>query len=141
MRAIIEVEAEAIARVYYHDRRFKRRLHTAWDNLGQERVLFRGVERLEAEGVPARHLMVYMLGFDPEETMEKVLCRHQKLTERGCSVFPMVYEDISDEDEEEREPDPEEGALREKKLAELQKFQRWALRRYDQFVPWKDFRG
>ena len=62
----IRVEAEAIARVCYHDHRVKRRLHAAWDKLGPERTFFRRVERLEAEGVPARPPMVYMLaGFDP----------------------------------------------------------------------------
>ena len=139
IRTITEEAAAAIARVPYHNHRFtRRRLHTAWDNLGQERVFFRGVERLEAAGVPPQHLMVYMLvGFDPEETMERVLHRHRKLTERGCSVFPMVYEDIEPDAREEMTPEELE-AWREW-MAKLRKFQRWVLRRYDQFVPWEDF--
>ena len=122
IRTITDTAAAAIAQVRYYDHRFRRRrLHTAWDNLGQERVFFQGVERLEEAGIPPRHLMVYMLvGYAPGETMEQVLHRHRMLTERGCRAFPMVYG---------------EGT------PELKRFQRWVIRRYSEFIPWEEFRG
>ena len=65
----INEAAEAIARVCDHDRRFKRRLHTAWDNLGQGQVFLRR---------PATRLIVHMLvGYDLQETMERVPHRCQ----------------------------------------------------------------
>ena len=80
--------AQALASVRYYDGRFnRRRLYTAWDNLGQEKIFFEGVDRLEAAGIPPRHLMVYMLvGYAPGETMEQVLHRHRRLEERGCEA-------------------------------------------------------
>ena len=123
VRAITEETARAIASVRYCDHQFKRRrLHTAWDNLGHERAFLRGVERLEAAGVPARRLMVYMLvGFDPDEAMERALYRFQRLDEMGCKVFPMVFQEWEERDEgEEKKPSgtelpetPEEQAERE----------------------------
>ena len=91
---------------------------TAWDNLGQERVFFRGLELLQATGVPAKHLMVYMLiGYKPGETIEEILYRYGRLKAAGCLPYPMVYEH--------RNP-------------LLKRFQRWAIR-YGNFVPWEDY--
>ena len=95
VRLVNDEAAQALASVRYYDGRFnRRRLYTAWDNLGQEKIFFQGVDRLEAAGIPPRHLMVYMLvGYAPGETMEQVLHRHRRLEERGCHAFPMVYGD------------------------------------------------
>ena len=67
VRLVNDEAAQALASVRYYDGRFtKRRLYTAWDNLGQEKIFFQGVDRLEAAGIPPRHLMVYMLvGYAP----------------------------------------------------------------------------
>ena len=74
--------------------------------------------------------------------MENVPYQYWKLVESGCSVFPMVYEDISDDDEEQKEKlGRAEASLREEKMAEFRRFQRLVLCRYDQFVPWKDCGG
>ena len=120
VRLINDEAAQALASMRYYDGRFtRRRLYTAWDNLGQEKIFFQGVDRLEAAGIPPRHLMVYMLvGYAPGETMEQVLHRHRRLEERGCRAFPMVY-----------------GENRE-----LKDFQRWVVRRYSEFIPWQDYR-
>ena len=120
VRLVNDEAAQALASVRYYDGRFtKRRLYTAWDNLGQEKIFFQGVDRLEAAGIPPRHLMVYMLvGYAPGETMEQVLHRHRRLEERGCHAFPMVYGDNK----------------------ELKDFQRWVVRRYSEFIPWQDYR-
>ena len=152
IRLINDEAAAAIASVRYSDHNFRRRrLHTAWDNLGQERVFFRGVERLEAAGIPAQHLMVYMLvGYDPRETIEQVLYRYRQLTLRGCQVFPMIYQPGKETEEKEEDDSPEgegeedilnreEEDEQERRARELRKFRRWVLRRYHQFIPWEDF--
>ena len=120
VRMITAEVAAAIASVRYYDSKFtSRRLHTAWDNLGQERVFFRGLGMLNEAGVPSRHVMVYMLiGYKPEETMDEIMHRYQRLKNSGCLPFPMVYENSN-------------------KL--LKRFQRWVVRRYDEVVPWSEF--
>ena len=122
IRLINEQTAEALASTMYYDDQFKtRRLYTAWDNLGQERIFFRGVEHLQAAGIPATHLMVYMLiGYKPGETMDEVMYRYERLVSTGCKPYPMVYNDSN---------------------RELKAFQRWVIRRYAEFVPWDDYRN
>ena len=119
IRLMTDETAQALASVKYYDDQFKRRrLYTAWDNVGQERVFFRGLEKLEAAGVPARHLLVYMLiGYDPVEDMERIMHRYRKLKDVGCMPYPMVY-----------------GNDRT-----LKAFQRWVIGRYDQVTSWEDY--
>ena len=121
IRMITAETAAALASVRYYDDQFKlRRLYTAWDNLGQEKVFFKGVDLLEEAGVSPKHLMVYMLiGYKPGETMEEILYRHGRLVDRGCLVYPMVYDN---------------------KDKELKKFQRYVVRGYARVVPWDEFR-
>ncbi len=69
VRLIDDDAAEALASIEYRDDQFqKRTLYTAWDNLGDERIFFRGIDRLERYGIPAKNVMAYMLiGYDPLE--------------------------------------------------------------------------
>ena len=84
---------------------------TTW---GRRKSSSRAWTRLEAAGIPPRHLMVYMLvGYAPGETMEQVLHRHRRLEERGCHAFPMVYGDNK----------------------ELKDFQRWVVRPLQRVHP------
>ena len=121
VRLITPEAALALAGLRYYDSKFvKRRLYTAWDNLGQEKVFFRGLETLQQAGIPARHIMVYMLvGYDPKETMERVLYRFNRLKEAGCLPYPMVYDNSN---------------------KTLKAFQRWAVRRYDEIVTWDEYK-
>jgi hypothetical protein len=66
----------------YRDDQFeRRRLYTAWDNIGDERRFFRGVDCLAAHGVKPSHLMAYMLvGYDRRETWETVLYRFNRIS-------------------------------------------------------------
>ena len=141
VRLVNDEAAEALASLRYYDHKFtRRRLYTAWDNIGQEKVFFRGLERLERAGIPARHLMVYMLtGFDPGETMADVQKRYQKLRDAGCMPFPMVYQqDLSALDP--NDPgEKEEIRKAQERFQERKRFQRWVIRRYDQVVPWENF--
>ena len=88
-----EIAAE-LANVEYRDDQFReRRLYTAWDNLRDEAVFFRGIERLTRAGVKPKHIMVYMLvGYDQAETEERVLYRFRRMVERGLEPYPMVYD-------------------------------------------------
>ena len=121
VRAMTEETARALASVQYRDDQFRRRrLYTAWDNIGHRKVFFRGMTLLEQAGIPPRHLMVYMLiGYQPGETMEEIMARYRLLKEAGCLPYPMVY-------------DPSNRTHRA--------FQRWVIRRYDEFIPWEQFR-
>jgi hypothetical protein len=94
VRAMTPETAAAIASIEYRDDGFtRRRLYTAWDNLKDEEVFFRGVDTLEAAGVPASHLMAYMLiGYDKRETWERIWHRFNRMVERGIRPYPMVYD-------------------------------------------------
>jgi len=92
---IIDQEAcEAIASVQYRDDQFTcRRLYTAWDNIGDEAIFFKGVDMLEMAGVPPKHLMAFMLiGYDPKETKERIMYRLGKMQDRGILPYPMVFD-------------------------------------------------
>jgi hypothetical protein len=120
IRLITEEAAEWIAKLPYYDDQFKtRRLYTAWDNLKDEKIFFRGVENLKAAGVPPTHLMVYMLvGYDKEETLERIMYRFKRMTEIGIRPYPMVYNNQN---------------------PQLKRFQRWVIRKYYQFVPFEEY--
>jgi hypothetical protein len=119
VRAITEDTAAALASVEYRDDQFKRRrLYTAWDNLKDEGVFFRGVEMLEAAGVPPRHLMAYMLvGYFKNETWESIKYRFDRMAALGIRPYPMVYGDRPD----------------------LKRFQRWAVTGLYRAVPFEDY--
>jgi hypothetical protein len=119
VRILTNEIARELARIEYRDDNFqRRRLYTAWDNIGDERIFFRGVDRLEAAGVPPSHLMAYMLvGYDPAETWPRIFERFEKMTARGIRPFPMVYGDRPD----------------------LKRFQRWVIRREYLWKPWADY--
>ncbi len=121
VRMITDESAAAIASLGYYDSGFKsRRIYTAWDNLGQERVFFRGLDRLTEAGIPPRHVMVYMLiGYKPGETMAEIMHRYRRLKDAGCLPYPMVYDNQD---------------------KRLKRFQRWVVRRFDEVVPWEEFK-
>ena len=116
VRLIDDEAAQALARIEYRDDQFRRRrIYTAWDNLGDERIFFRGIDRLERHGIPADHVMAYMLvGFDPSETWERILYRFDRMVARGILPYPMVF-------------DPARK--------DLKQFQRWAVTGLYRAVP------
>lgn len=120
IRLITEEAASLLATLPYYDDQFKqRRLYTAWDNLKDEAIFFRGVDVLEKAGVPPKHLMVYMLiGFDPSETWDRIFHRFHKMVERGIKPYPMVFD---------------------RRRTDLKRFQRWVIRRYYEFIPWEQY--
>lgn len=117
IRLINDETAQALTRIPYYDDSFKRkRLYTAWDNIGDEKIFFQGVETLQHHGIPAKHLMVYMLiGYKPKETWDEIFYRFNKMVQYGISPYPMVYDNAN---------------------KELKRFQRWVIRRYYEYIPW-----
>tara|TARA_R100000781_G_scaffold82580_1_gene50871 strand:- start:819 stop:1856 length:1038 start_codon:yes stop_codon:yes gene_type:complete len=121
IRLIDEESCEMLPHINYKDTKFKtKRLYTAWDNLGDEKIFMKGVERLTKYGVPTSHLLVYMIiGFKKGETWEDIYYRFNKIHEIGAFAYPMVFDNSN-------------------KLHK--KFQKWAIQRYYKFWSWEDFR-
>lgn len=134
VRMIGDAEAEALGAIKCFDDSFKkRRLYTAWDNIGDEAVFMRGVELLQKHGVPPSSLLVYMLiGYDKRETWDRVLYRFNKMAALGIRPFPMVYGD-----RHRTLPNGSTNARLEGKT--LGEFQRWANRRLYTVVPFEDY--
>ncbi len=121
IRVIGDEEAEALASIEYRNNDFnRRRIYTAWDNIGDEEDFFRGVEILNHAGIPPNHLMAYMLiGFSPSETWEKIWHRFNRMVSIGILPYPMVYD---------------------KKRADLMCFQRWVIRGLYRTIPWNEYK-
>ena len=94
VRLINDEAAAALATIEYRNTKFnERKLYTAWDNIGDEKVFFNGVDTLERAGIPPKHLMAYMLvGFDKSETWERIWHRFDRMVERGIEPYPMVFD-------------------------------------------------
>jgi hypothetical protein len=109
VRLITDESAEALAEMPYYDDQFQaRRLYSAWDNLKDMKIFFKGVDTLEKYGIPPKHILAYMLiGFAKGETMEDIKLRHKMMKDRGIFPFPMVYD---------------------RSRPELRAFARWAIR-------------
>jgi hypothetical protein len=120
VRAMTPEVAAAIASIEYRDNKFqKRTLYTAWDNLKDEEVFFRGVDTLEAAGIPAKHLMAFMLvGFDKKETWERIHHRFQRMVARGIRPYPMPFD---------------------QKRRDLKQFQRWAVTGLYRAIPFEQY--
>jgi hypothetical protein len=120
VRLIDEAAAEALATIQYRDTKFKeRRLYTAWDNLKDEGVFFNGVSILERAGIPPKHLRAYMLiGFDKNETWERLWHRFNRMVERGIEPYPMVFD---------------------RSRKDLTKFQRWVITGLYRAAPFSEY--
>lgn len=126
VRHITPAAAEALATVQYRDDQFQeRRLYTAWDNLKDEGVFFKGMDMLEAAGIPAKHTRAYMLvGFDKNETWDRIWLRFNAMVARGIEPFPMVFDcRATDADRYRR----------------LKQFQRWVVTGLYRAVPWAEY--
>jgi hypothetical protein len=120
VRLIDEEAAAALATIEYRDTKFQqRRLYTAWDNFKDEAIFFRGVDMLEAAGVPPKHLMVYMLcGYDKAETWDRIWHRFNAMVARGISPYPMIFD---------------------RGRKDLVAFQRWVITGLYRAVPWDQY--
>lgn len=121
VRAIGDEEAAAITSVDYRaDDMTERRIYTAWDQVGHERIMFRGLQRLVDHGVRPDDIMVYMLvGYAPGETHEDRDYRRRRLREFGCRPYPMSFV----------------------RTEELRGFARWVVGAYDKRIPWERWKA
>lgn len=120
-RLIDQESAEALATIEYRNTKFNaKKLYTAWDNIGDEKVFFRGVDTLEKAGIPPKHLMAYMLiGFDKAETWDRIWHRFNRMVEREIDPYPMVFD---------------------RSRTDLLCFQRWVITGLYRFVPWPEYK-
>lgn len=120
VRLVDEESAAALSAMEYRNDDFnRRRLYTAWDNLHDERVFFRGVDTLERAGIPSKHLMTYMLvGYDKNETWPRIWHRFNRMVERGILPYPMVFD---------------------RSRKDLCAFQRWVNTGLYRAVPWMEY--
>jgi hypothetical protein len=104
------------------DDQFKyKRIYTAWDNIGDEKRFFTGIERLQKYGIKPYHITAYMLiGYDRRETWERIWYRFNKMIDLGVFPYPMVY-------------DP----LQQRK--DLKRFQTYVVRRYYKIYSWEEY--
>lgn len=60
-------------------------------------MFFRGVDTLERAGINPNVIMAYMLvGYDKNETWERIFHRFNRMVARGVKPYPMVYGDRPD---------------------------------------------
>jgi hypothetical protein len=121
VRLIDDEAAEALSTIEYRDDQFqKRTLYTAWDNIGDERIFFAGIDRLERAGIPPKNVMAYMLvGFDIAETWDRIWYRFNLMVERGIRPYPMVFD---------------------RNRVDLLSWQRWVLTGLYRIVKWDEYR-
>lgn len=112
---LADEQCEAIVRMVPRDTKFeKRRLYAAWDNIGDEEVFFKGVDRLERAGWKPTWITAYMLiGYDPRETWERIMYRFSRMVGRGIVPYPMVHNRFKVE--------------RPEVYRRMKQFQRWAI--------------
>lgn len=118
-RALNNETAAAIASVDYRDSNMReKRIYTAWDSIGHEKPLLRGLEALVKHGVKPDQIMVYMLIGHTDSPKDR---EHRRATLRafGARPYPMPFT---------RTPD-------------LVGFQRWVIGAYDKRVPWEQWMG
>lgn len=132
IRMVNAESAAALASILYYDDQFKaRRLYTAWDNIGDEKRFFAGVETLAEHGVPPHHLMAYMLvGYDRRETWERVMYRLNRMKELGIRPYPMVFKNGLL---------PLGGCNQRIGHRTLREFQRWVIRKAYNFIPFERY--
>lgn len=134
VRMITDESAAALKSIAYYDDSFRvRRLYTAWDNLKDEGVFMRGVNRLRDAGIPPSHLLVYMLvGWDQKETWERIFYRFNRMTALGIKPFPMIYGSRT-----RRLPlGGYNGRVGQRTLGD---FQRWAVRKLYTVLPFEAY--
>lgn len=131
LRIISDRQAAALATVEYRNDAFSRRMiYTAWDNPADQRVFFRGVERLRDHGIPPSHLMAYnLVGFFPDETWDSIWDRHHRQVEQGIKPYVMLHEDAKARDEDGAAPT----------WRALKRYQRWVNMGLYRLVPWAEY--
>jgi hypothetical protein len=126
VRLLNQEGAEALAAMKMRDNEFKeRRIYTAWDNLKDEEIFFRGVDLLTKAGIRPAQIMPYMLvGYDKRETWDRIWHRFNRMVASGIEPYPMVFDC---------------RAVNPSLYRELKKFQRWVVTGLYRAVPFADY--
>lgn len=124
VRLFDKYQASVLGRMKYYDDQFKtRRIYTAWDNLRDEGIFFKGINHLLDAGIKADHIMVYFLcNYWAKGLTQDVWDRFNKMVEIGLRPYPMVF-DIRKAD------------------AEIKRFQTWVIRRAYMKIPFENYEG
>ena len=104
--------AGVLARMKYYDDAFeRRRIYTAWDNLRDAEIFFRGIGYLTEAGVKPDEIMVYFLcNYWQKGLTDDVWERFNRMVEIGLRPYPMVF-DVANAD------------------PKIKNFQTWVIRR------------
>lgn len=126
-RVMTDEQAQAIVAIRPRDDQFTRaRLYVAWDLFDQERVFFRGIDRLEKAGWKPDWCFAYMLvGHDPAETWDRIWHRFNAMVARGIRPYPMVH--------------IEAQKVSYDHWRRLKQFQRWVIRGTYKVAPFEDY--
>lgn len=116
--------ASVLARMKYYDDQFeRRRIYTAWDNLRDREIFFRGIGYLTDFGVKPDEIMVYFLcNYWQKGLTDDVWERFERMKEIGLRPYPMVY-DIQNAD------------------PKIKAFQTWVIRRVYMKIPFHEYHG
>ena len=116
--------AQVLGRMKYYDDAFERkRIYTAWDNLRDAEIFFRGVGYLTDSGIKPDEIMVYFLcNYWHKGLTSDVWERFNRMIEIGLRPYPMVY-DVKNAD------------------AEIKAFQTWVIRRTYMKIPFENYKG
>lgn len=120
---LFDLEAAGVlARMKYYDDAFeRRRIYTAWDNLRDAEIFFRGIGYLTDAGVKPDEIMVYFLcNYWQKGLTSDVWERFNRMVEIGLRPYPMVFE--------------KETADRR-----LCDFQTWVIRRAYMKIPFHNY--
>jgi len=115
--------ANVLALMKYFDDAFERhRIYTAWDNLRDAEIFFRGIKYLLDAGVKPDEIMVYFLcNYWQKGLTADVWERFNRMVEIGLRPYPMVY-DIQNANKE------------------IKEFQTWVIRRVYMKQPFNEYR-
>jgi hypothetical protein len=125
IRRITPEIAQALGKVHFSNWRFtSKQVHFAWDSMGLEDAVRRGVTTLREAGIKPYRLMIYMLcGFNT--TFEEDMYRFRVLRELGCDPYVMVYRDV-------------EGKVVQMD-PRVKHFGRWVNARIYKSCPWEEY--
>lgn len=116
--------AQILAKMRYYDDQFERkRIYTAWDNLRDANIFFRGIGYLTGAGVNPKNIMVYFLcNYWEKGLTHDVWERFNQMVAIGLEPYPMVY-DIENAD------------------ADIKRFQTWVIRRAYHKIEFQNYYG
>jgi hypothetical protein len=120
IRLVDKENAELLAKLKYYDFDFThRRLYFAFDYPKLRDTVIKNVKLLVEAGIPARHLMFFLLvGYNT--SFEEDWMRFKTVMDLGCTPFVMVYNNRKDR-------------------TLLRDFARWVNGRGYKIVNWKDY--